>query len=161
MHARAAELIAGLQLSPHTEGGYFREIHRSPSLVDPRDGRARRSALTSIYFLLVSGGVSRWHRVASDETWHFLEGHPLQLHDADAAFESVITTTIGPYDELAQPAHVIVAGSWQAARSMGDYTLVGCTVGPGFDYADFALLEDFPHEAESLKRKHPHLASFV
>ena len=161
MHARATQLIAGLGLSPHTEGGYFREIHRSASFVDPKDGRAERAALTAIYFLLVAGEVSRWHRVASDEAWHFLEGDPLQLHETDSSFERVVTTRLGPHDELAEPAHVVVAGSWQAARSMGEYTLVGCTVGPGFDYSDFEMLHDFPNEAECLRLEHPLLASFV
>jgi hypothetical protein len=161
MHVRAAELISALSLSPHAEGGYFREIHRSPASVDPSDRRGQRAALTAIYFLLAAGDMSCWHRVASDEAWHFLEGDPLELHEVDPTLDRVVTTRLGPYDESTEPAHIIVAGSWQAARSMGEYTLVGCTVGPGFDYVDFALLRDFPAEAESLRLKHPTLALFI
>jgi hypothetical protein len=76
---RAAELIATLHLQPHPEGGWFREIFRSPHLVDPRDARPERSALTSIDFLLTQGQFSAWHRVDSDEAWHLLEGGPLRL----------------------------------------------------------------------------------
>jgi uncharacterized protein len=161
MNARAVELISFLGLSPHAEGGYFREIYRSASSVDPMDGRAQRAALTTIYFLLMWGDVSHWHRLASDEAWHFLEGHPLQLHEADSTFDRVVTTKLGPHDELTEPAHVVVAGSWQAARSLGEYTLVGCTVGPGFDYKDFEMLHDLPSEAESLRLEHPLLAAFI
>jgi predicted cupin superfamily sugar epimerase len=158
---RAAELIAALDLIAHPEGGYFREIHRSASSVDPRDGRPPRPALTTIYFLLVAGQVSRWHRVRSDEVWHFLEGDPLELHAADARFEQLTTHVLGPYREATRPAHVIDAGWWQAARTMGSYTLVGCTVGPGFDFADFEMLHELPHEAEALRSKLPQLAAFI
>lgn len=161
MHARAAELIASLELTPHPEGGYFREIHRSALTVQAHDGRVERAALTTIYFLLTSDAVSRWHRVASDEAWHFLEGHPLELHEADAGFQRVTTTTLGPYDGVARPAHIIAAHSWQAARCAGGYTLVGCTVGPGFDFSDFDLLRDLPAEAELLERRQPQLNAFL
>ena len=79
MHTRAAELITRLQLEPHPEGGYYREIFRSSGLVSPADGRGPRAALTTIYFLLPAGIVSRWHRVASDEVWHLYEGGPLEV----------------------------------------------------------------------------------
>jgi predicted cupin superfamily sugar epimerase len=161
MHARAAELILGLDLSPHPEGGYFREAHRSAASVDPRDGRTERSALTTIYFLLVAGEMSRWHRVASDEAWHFLEGDPLALHVADAGFDRVITRILGPHGDGAEPVHVVAAGSWQAARSAGGYTLVGCTVGPGFDFADFELLTEVASEAEALRMKQPRFTGFL
>lgn len=72
-----------------------------------------------------------------------------------------LLSRLGPYGELSEPVHVVVAGSWQAARSMGEYTLVSCTVGPGFDYTDFEMLGDLPSEAESLELKHPSLARFV
>lgn len=161
MDPRAAELITVLELSPHPEGGYFREIHRSASSVDPRDGRAERSALTTIYFLLVSGEVSRWHRVASDEAWHFLEGDPLALHEADSGLDGVVTRILGRCGDGAEPLHVVIAGSWQAARSTGDYTLVGCTVGPGFDFDDFEMLHDVADEAEALRAKQPRFAGFL
>ena len=83
MHDRAAELIRELRLEPHPEGGYFREVFRSPQKVKPLDERPERSALTTIHFLLLKGQHSRWHRVASDEAWHFYEGDPLVVHWID------------------------------------------------------------------------------
>lgn len=161
VHSRAAQLITELALSPHPEGGHFREIHRSASVVDPRDGRSERAALTTIYFLLTSGEVSRWHRVASDEAWHFLEGDPLELHEADSSFDRVVTRILGPCSDAAEPVYVVEAGRWQAARSTGEYTLVGCTVGPGFDFADFEMLRDRPSEVESLEAGQPQWAEFI
>jgi uncharacterized protein len=158
---RAAALITALDLVRHPEGGYFRETHRSRLSVVPRDGRPERSALTTIVFLLPAGELSRWHRVVSDEAWHFLEGDPLQLYEMDGGFRRVVATTLGPYGVGSTPAHVVAGGSWQAARSAGAYTLVGCTVGPGFDFADFEMLRDRPAEAEALALAHPELAAFV
>jgi len=91
---------------------------------------ADRSALTTIYFLLVEGTFSRWHRVQSDEVWHFYEGGPLELTIRDG--ESVIL------DE-GHRVHVVPARAWQTARPLGAYVLVGCTVGPGFEFEDFAM----------------------
>ena len=80
MHNRAKDLIRELRLQPHPEGGYFREIFRSAHKVQPLDERSARCALTTIYFLLVKGQHGRWHRVASDEAWHFYEGDPLEIY---------------------------------------------------------------------------------
>jgi len=159
--SRAADLIRGLGLTPHPEGGYYREIFRSPARVQPLDGRTDRLALTTIYFLLVAGQVSRWHRVASDEVWHHYEGDPLELLVADAGFGDVSRRRLGPVADKAQPVHVVVAGEWQAARPMGAYTLVGCTVGPGFEFSDFQMLDALPGEAATLKHRHPNLAMFI
>ncbi|HEU4926053.1 MAG TPA: cupin domain-containing protein, partial [Vicinamibacterales bacterium] len=127
---RVADLIDALNLTPHPEGGYFREVYRSAARVQPADGRDARLALTTIYFLLVAGQVSRWHRVASDEVWHYYEGDPLELLVADAGFDVVSRRRLGPVGNGIEPVHVVVAGEWQAARPAGGYTLVGCTVGP-------------------------------
>ena len=140
MHPRAAHLIASLGLTPHPEGGYFAEVHRSAFGVRPLDDRTIRAALTTIYFLLPAGEVSRWHRVRSDEVWHFYEGASLNLWVADAEFTHVTRTVLGPVGDNARPVAVAPADSWQAARSTGPFTLVGCTVGPGFDFADFEML---------------------
>lgn len=161
MHPRAANLITSLQLAPHPEGGYFREIYRSTSRVQPHDGRAERSALTTIYFLLTEGSISRWHRVASDEAWHHYEGDSLELFSADPKFELTTCHQLGPLSSERHPAHVVAADSWQAARPMGPYSLVGCTVGPGFDFADFQLLRDHPSEADHLTQRHGELACFL
>jgi len=137
---RAEHLIRALDLQPHPEGGYYREIFRSPHRVSPRDGRPDRSALTTIHFLLTRGQHSRWHRVASDEVWHFLAGDPLQLCWIEGE-EQARVVTLGE-SELDGPfVEVVPAGCWQAARTMGAFSLVGCTVGPGFEFADFEMLE--------------------
>ena len=161
MHARAAHLITSLGLVPHPEGGHFAEVYRSGSRVQPLDARPERASLTTIYFLLTSGDVSRWHRVASDEAWHFYEGDPLELLTADGQFDQTSILTLEPVAHNAQPVHVVGAGHWQAARSTGEYSLVGCTVAPGFEFADFLMLRDVPGQAEVLRRRHPELASFI
>ena len=79
MHPRAADLVSVLDLRPHPEGGFYREVHRSTSRVTTGDARGERAAITTIYFLLTAGAQSRWHRVDSDEVWHFYEGDPLEL----------------------------------------------------------------------------------
>lgn len=161
MDERAAHLISTLELAPHPEGGHFREVYRSPGRVRPADGRSERAALTTIYFLLVGGEVSRWHRVASDEIWHYYEGDQLQLLTADPRFGAVRSHVLGPMGEGRRPFHVVEAGWWQAARSTGAHTLVGCTVGPGFEFEDFEMLRDRSEAAEALKHRHPEWSEFV
>ena len=129
MNERAQQLIDTLGLMPHPEGGWYRQVYRSDEQVTRRRDGAERSALTTIYFLLVEGTYSAWHRVASDEAWHFYEGDPLELLTRD----SVTRLDAG------NRVHVIPANVWQAARPLGAYTLVGCSVGPGFDFADFEM----------------------
>ena len=140
MHPRAIELIDILHLVPHPEGGYFREVFRSIQTVQPSDSRPTRAALTTIYFLLPAGAYSRWHQVLSDEVWHFYEGAPLELLCDEQCW------VLGPVTSNSEQAlvQIVPAGAWQAARSLGEYTLVGCTVGPGFDFADFTLREGNP-----------------
>jgi predicted cupin superfamily sugar epimerase len=148
MHDRARQLISELRLEPHPEGGYFREIFRSPHEVKPLDARSARAALTTIYFLLLKGEHSRWHRVASDEAWHFYEGDPLVVCWIDAqngGHEEVL----GTRPENGRPVCVVPAGCWQAARPRGEYSLVGCTVGPGFDFQDFEMISP---ESQALAR---------
>ena len=133
-------LIETLGLKPHPEGGAFAEIFRSGRTVQPGDGRAPRSALTVIYFLLRSAQQSRWHRVRSDEVWIWIAGAPLLLFEADAPGGSAGRIALGPLGE-GSPVHVVPADRWQAARTTGEYTLVSCTVGPGFDFADFEMVD--------------------
>jgi uncharacterized protein len=161
MDDRATRLIASLALAPHPEGGYFREVYRSPSRVRPADARSERTALTTIYFLLPGGTVSRWHRVASDEVWHYYEGDPVDLFTADAGFERVERHTLGPAGDAASPVHVVPARIWQAARSTGAYSLAGCTVGPGFEFSDFEMLHALPAAAQEPAHRHPEAARFV
>jgi predicted cupin superfamily sugar epimerase len=129
MNDRARHLIDTLGLQPHPEGGWYRQIYKSEENVTRHRDGAERTALTTIYFLLVAGTYSAWHRVTSDEVWHFYEGDALELLTHE-------TTTRLDADHR---VHVIRAGEWQAARPLGAYTLVGCTVGPGFEFADFEM----------------------
>lgn len=155
---RAQALIDRLALSPHPEGGWYRRLYRSTTeVVGPAGPRA---ALTSIVYLLRAGETGRWHRVHADEAWHFYDGAPLDLWVADAQLGSVDARWLGPVD-LALPVSVVPAGCWQAARSRGDYSLVGCTVAPGFEFADFALLADDAALSDRLRRSHPEHASLL
>lgn len=161
MHDRAAHLIDSLGLTPHPEGGYFREVYRSESRVQPLDRRPPRSALTTIYFLLAAGQVSRWHQVASDEVWHHYEGDPLELWVADDGFSRVVKHRLGRVQPDSLPVHVVPAHGWQAARSTGAYTLAGCTVGPGFDFSDFRMIDALPETAAMVRERHPGLIQFL
>jgi uncharacterized protein len=144
MSDRAAVLIEELDLTPHPEGGHFRELFRSAHAVQPQDGRPLRSALTSIYYLLREGDRSRWHRVASDEAWHYYEGEAMELWMVSPDGSESTRVQLGPASVSAAPTYVVPARWWQAARPLGAYTLAGCTVGPGFDFRDFELLADDP-----------------
>jgi uncharacterized protein len=129
MPSEADRLIELLDLKPHPEGGYFRETFRDSNL-----GRAHS---TAIYFLLKAGEESRWHRVDAAEVWHFYRGAPLELCIGRQAY--VLGSDI---DAAQAPQIVVPAGAWQAARSLGDYTLVGCTVAPGFEFDHFEMAPD-------------------
>jgi predicted cupin superfamily sugar epimerase len=159
MHPRAAELIATLELKPHPEGGFYREIFRSSVFVQPNDTRGKRSALTTIYFLLPDGARSRWHQVSSDEVWHLYEGGPLELLEMDTQFQAIDRHTLAAVSTEHRPVYTIAAHRWQAARALGDYALVGCTVGPGFEFADFRMLEG--SDATTVATRFPDLAEFV
>ena len=162
MHPRAAELIATLELRPHPEGGFFRELYQSRAQVEPEDGRGSRSALTTIYFLLPEGEVSRWHQVASDEVWHLYEGGPLELLELSPEGRDLVRHRLSALgSEGGAPVCAIEAGHWQAARRLGAYVLVGCTVGPGFDFADFRMLADEPERAAEARAKWPDLAELI
>lgn len=129
----AAEVIARLGLTPHPEGGHFRETFR-----DTRTTPDGRAFSTAIYFLLAAGERSHWHRVDAVETWHYYAGDPLILSIAgDGARHDI---TLGPDLVTGQrPQAIVPTNAWQAARSLGAWTLVGCTVAPGFEYSGFEL----------------------
>ncbi len=156
MIERAAALVEQLRMQPHPEGGFYAEAHRSAAAVDPLDGRPRRAALSSIYFLLPAGAVSRWHRVRSDEVWCHLEGAPLELHRFEENRGTHRTVALGPVSAAHEPQATVAADEWQAARSLGDYSLVACMVAPGFDFADFTLMAD----DDPLRARHPALLGF-
>ena len=144
----AAEIIHRLGLAPHPEGGYYRETFRSSLMLDLPGGR-RRHASTAIHYFLPSGARSAWHRVASDEVWHHYQGGPLRLH--------LLGTATRRLDRM-DPQIVVPAGVWQAAEPESEGVLCGCTVAPGFDFADFelgnaeALLREFPGEEALIRR---------
>ena len=161
MHPRAAELIATLDLEPHPEGGFYREVFRSASQVTPADHRGTRAALTTIYFLLPEGSVSRWHQVTSDEVWHLYEGGPLELLELSASGHDLTRHRLGAVGDGGAPVCTIRAGNWQAARPLASYALVGCTVGPGFDFADFRLLSDNRELSTTVRAAYPEVAELV
>jgi predicted cupin superfamily sugar epimerase len=128
----AVQIIRLLGLEPHPEGGHFRQTFRDAREVD---GRA---VSTAIYFLLARGERSHWHRVDAAELWHYYAGAPLVLEVA--AGGQIRRMRLGP--DLAageRPQAIVPAHTWQAAESTGDWTLTGCTVAPGFEYAGFEL----------------------
>ena len=130
----ARAVIDLLGLAPHPEGGFYRETFRDP---DPQGGRDRS---TAIYFLLPEGIRSHWHRVDAVEIWHWHAGAPLVLETAAGDADAPVPQVLGP--DLAageRPQGIVPEGHWQAARSLGAWTLVGCTVAPGFRFEGFVL----------------------
>jgi predicted cupin superfamily sugar epimerase len=129
----ATEIIHLLGLRPHPEGGHFRETFR-----DTRADASGRAVSTAIYFLLARGERSHWHRVDATEIWHFYAGSPLALYISDAKGSTMVRLGL---DFVAgeRPQAIVPAGDWQAAETLGDWTLVGCTVAPGFAFSGFEL----------------------
>ena len=154
-------LIAALGLLPHPEGGYYKETYRSPDLVSklelPDRYPGSRCFATGIYFLLVEDSFSAFHRIKSDETWHFYEGSPIEIlilrHDG-----RLIRQILGnDWGSGHVPQFTVPAQQWFASRVLGPYGLAGCTVYPGFEFADFemasrdALTESFPMHSSIIK----------
>lgn len=160
MKPRAAELIRALQLKPHPEGGFYRETWRSMSRVT-MDQRPGRSALTSIYFLLAAGSFSAWHRVRSDEVWHWYEGDSVELLLASPDFATLQRRHLGPVGAGTEPVATVPANWWQAARPLGEFTLCGCTVAPGFEFEDFVFLRDIPTAGDSLSAAAPEWLTYL
>jgi predicted cupin superfamily sugar epimerase len=139
----AADIIRLLDLAPHPEGAHFRETFRDdpPASADMRVAPAAgRAASTAIYFLLARGERSHWHRIDAAEVWHFCAGAPLALAIAANEHGPIARVQLGI--DLARgerPQTVVPARAWQAAESLGEWTLAGCTVAPGFEFAGFEL----------------------
>ena len=139
-----AGLIALYNLTPHPEGGWFAEVHRSNrSIGAPAGYPGERVALTAIYFLLCEGEFSAFHSVTSEEIWIHLAGAPLELALLDPAPRLLKLSAPG---EDGEPLLVVPPGVLQAARSLGSFTLTSCLVAPGFDFDDFQM----PRAAELL-----------
>ena len=146
MSKRPAEYwINKLQLATHIEGGAFREIYRSPVIAPlqalPSTFEGERNFCTSIYFLLQQHQFSAFHKIKSDEVWHFYYGDPLIVYEIDRQGQMIEHRLGCDPDNNENFQCVIAAGNWFAARLApgGEYALVGCTVSPGFDFADFEL----------------------
>lgn len=143
MHARTRELVDLLGLAAHPEGGHYRRVHAA-TLEVTHAGRPR-AALSAIHYLLAAGEISRWHCIDAEEAWHHAEGAPLELYTFDAATRRLVRQRLGAADaQGATPLVVVPAGHWQAARPLGNYALVGCSVGPAFEFAGFRLLDTAP-----------------
>ncbi|PJI37489.1 cupin domain-containing protein [Ferrovibrio sp.] len=131
----ADDVIRLLGLQPHPEGGHYVETFRDPAV--DANGRSRS---TAIYFLLKQGEVSHWHKVDAVETWHWHAGAPLMLRIAEKKGGGIRMITLG--NDLAKgerPQGIVPTGWWQAAETLGEWTLVGCTVAPGFEFSGFEL----------------------
>ncbi len=134
----AADVVRLLDLAAHPEGGHFRETFRDPRRID-----GGRAASTAIYFLLARGERSHWHRLDATEVWHWHAGAPLTLELAAHDHGPVTRVTLGPDLAAAQrPQAVVPAHVWQAATSLGEWTLVGCTMAPGFEFSGFELASE-------------------
>jgi len=174
-HAARDELIRRFDLKPHPEGGFFSETYRSAERVSRVDTAATtsaaatdaapmspaqtRAASTAIYYLLCDGAHSAWHRIRSDEVWHFYAGGPLNVHVLDAGGK-LVTHKLGNAllhrDAVFQA--VVPAGLWFAAECAdpADYALAGCTVAPGFEFSEFELAD-----VDMLKAQHPQHAALI
>ena len=159
----AERLIERFALEPHPEGGYYREVYRGrlslrhPEI--PPGEPAERATGTLIYYLLLEGQFSAFHRVrGSDEIWHLYAGGPLELHTIDAEGRHTLTLLCADFAH-GDPAGIVPPGDWQAARPVAGarFAFLGCTVSPGFDFADFemppreALLARYPAHAALIR----------
>jgi uncharacterized protein len=130
---QAIDVIRLLKLRAHPEGGYYRETFRDSKQVEAR------AASTAIYFLLKQGEVSRWHRIDAVEIWHWYAGAPIRLR-IQVEHGPIETALLGTdFSRNQQPQVIVPARAWQTAETMGEWTLVGCTVAPGFEFEYFEL----------------------
>ena len=149
MDPNARRLIEDLQLAPHPEGGHYRRVYESSTAVE--HGGRLRPALTAIQFLLAQGEARRRHRVGADETWHWQGDGPLEVHEFDADTGALALVRLDSSARGGPAMHVVRAGRWQAARPLAAYTLVACTVAPGFVWDGFALLDPASDTARFLR----------
>lgn len=156
----ASYWINKLQLMPHPEGGYYKEVYRSPRVFLPEAFNATRNECTHIYFLLEHHNFSAFHRIKSDEHWHFYYGNELEVFEIDANSGQLSIHTLGNRNVLSNLYCTITAGNWFGAKLADNnpeaYALVGCTVSPGFDFADFELASK-----DSLAQLYPQHQSFI
>jgi predicted cupin superfamily sugar epimerase len=153
------EIIQSLALRPHPEGGWYRELHRSSLRV--KTPHTSRCALTSIYYLLQHQERSRWHTVDADEIWHFYSGAPLELFTYEPTTRAFVRRVLAAPGAQSEPAAAVPAGTWQAARTLGDYSLVGCSVGPGFEFADFRFVSELADHTDHFSEVMQHLRELL
>ena len=152
-----AQLVNALQLQPHPEGGFFKETYRSPITIHPEGFNGPRQLSTSIYYLLQQGDFSAFHRIASDELWHFHYGQDLLIHELSG--QGYTCHRLGTaFEKGARPQVLIPAGAWFASEPAEEsaFCLAGCTVAPGFDFRDFELAK-----AAELAGRYPEHASLI
>ena len=142
----ASELAQQLHLQPHPEGGYYRETYRSAGTIPQSalpEYSGDRHHSTAIYFLLTAGNFSAFHRIRQDEVWHFYSGDPVEVIEISPEGTLNITELGTDFAAGQVPQHVVPGGAWFGSRvkAGGEYGLTGCTVAPGFDFADFELAE--------------------
>jgi predicted cupin superfamily sugar epimerase len=156
---KAGDFVKALQLQAHPEGGYFAEHYRSPLRIELPDFVGSRSAATSIYFLLEAGQFSALHRIKSDEIWHFYAGGSLEIIEIDLN-GNLLSTRLGNNLQGGEHfSYTVKAGHWFGSRPApgSEFALVGCTVAPGFDFADFEMpdqawfLKEFPEHASLIR----------
>ncbi|MEM8896334.1 MAG: cupin domain-containing protein [Bacteroidota bacterium] len=138
------KVVSELGLIPHPEGGYYRETYRSNQFSIPPEELgidAARNLSTAIYFLLTKGNFSAFHRIKQDEVWHHYLGDAIAIHciSPEGEYEKLLLGKKFENGEL--PQHVVKGGAWFASETLGEYSLAGCTVAPGFDFADFEMAE--------------------
>ncbi len=139
------ELVQKFDLLPHPEGGFYKEVYRSEGVIAQsqlgHQFSGDRNYCTSIYFLLTSANFSGFHRIKQDEVWHFYQGSPLQIHVIHSNGQYELHRIGFDLTENLTPQFVVPAGAWFAScvENANDFSLVGCTVAPGFDFDDFEL----------------------
>lgn len=152
-------LRENLNLTSHPEGGAFRELFKSSEVVIKAEGGEHRSAITHIYFHLEKGEVSRFHKVNSDEIWHLYEGEGVTLYLWGEGDLNIREIKIGSSET--PHCYVVPAGVWQAAEPVGESSLAGCSVGPGFEFEDFRLIDSKDDEAAAIRAIRPDLEKFL
>lgn len=150
------EIIEHFDMQPHPEGGFFNETYRSDLVINTSIGK--RCASTAIHFLITKDSISHFHRLNSDEGWHYHLGEPLKIIEITPEGD-LLETLLGPnFREGQKLQHMIPAGHWFASTSTGDFSLVGCTVAPGFEFDDFEmakyedLASEFPQFSEVCRK---------
>ena len=151
------DLIDKFKLAPHPEGGYYAVVYESKQSVTSPAVNQDRKAVTHIYFLLSEGQVSRFHKLAHDEIWNFYQGDPLKLIKYNGSTVEEVIIGSG----CSNCVSIVEGGVYQAAESTGAYSLVGCTVAPGFEFEDFLFLRDEFEMKEKLLKEFPSYREFV